>query len=184
MKKLAVLFYCLVLLACNSFQKQKIKHDNSSDIQEGKRLISALGCNDCHSPKKMTEFGPIVNDQLLLSGHPNNMPLGTYDSELAYSGHWILFSSGGTAAIGPWGTSFASNLTPSNSGIGNWTFEQFKRAMQEGKSKGLESGRTLLPPMPWMGYKSLNDTELKSMFSYLKSLEPIDNLVPNPLPPK
>jgi len=56
--------------------------------------------------------------------------------------------------------------------------------MQEGKSKGLESGRTLLPPMPWMGYKSLNDTELKSMFSYLKSLEPIDNLVPNPLPPK
>ena len=135
MKYLVTILSIVAFLACNTTKKEKTISNELSEIQEGKRLITTLGCNDCHSPKKMTEFGPIVDEQLLLSGHPKDLPLGSYNSELAYSGHWILFSSGGTAAIGPWGTSYASNLTPSQSGIGNWTFEQFKRAMQEGKSK-------------------------------------------------
>lgn len=158
--------------------------ESPSNIEEGKRLVTALGCNDCHSPKKMTEFGPVPDENLLLSGHPQNMPLADYDPSVANSGAWILFSGSGTAAVGPWGTSFASNLTPHETGIGNWTFEQFTKAMREGKSKGLENGRMILPPMPWMGYKSLKDDELKAIFDYLQSLKPIENLVPLPLPPK
>lgn len=56
--------------------------------------------------------------------------------------------------------------------------------MKEGKSKGLDSGRMLLPPMPWVGYASLTDEELEAIFNYLQSIEPIDNLVPTPLPPQ
>ena len=132
----------------------------------------------------MTEFGPVPDENLLLSGHPQEMSLSDYDPNVPNSGTWILFSGNGTAAVGPWGTSFASNLTPHETGIGNWTFEQFTKAMREGKSKGLENGRMILPPMPWMGYKSLKDDELKAIFDYLQSLKPIENLVPLPLPPK
>ena len=96
----------------------------------------------------------------------------------------IQWERSGTAAVGPWGTSFASNLTPHETGIGNWTFEQFTKAMKEGKSKGLENGRMLLPPMPWVGYKSLKNDELKAIFDYLQYLKPIENLVPEPISPK
>jgi hypothetical protein len=41
----------------------------------------------------------------------------------------------------------------------------------------------LLPPMPWMGYKSLKDKEIEDIFNYLQSIEPVDNLVPEPLSP-
>lgn len=41
----------------------------------------------------------------------------------------------------------------------------------------------LLPPMPWMGYKSLKDKEIEAIFNYLQSVEPVNNLVPKPLSP-
>ncbi len=52
---------------------------------------------------------------------------------------------GQTAAIGPWGTSFASNLTPDATGIGSWTEEQFLTAIKKGLYKDLEGSRPLLP---------------------------------------
>ncbi|MBK9331179.1 MAG: hypothetical protein IPM96_01980 [Ignavibacteria bacterium] len=47
----------------------------------------------------------------------------------------------------------------------------------------MPSGRTLLPPMPWEMYKHMSDDEIKAIFAYLKSLKPIKNLVPQPVPP-
>lgn len=184
MKKLILICSTISFIACNNISNKVDKKEYSTSIEEGKRLVTALGCNDCHSPKKMTEFGPVPDENLLLSGHPNDVALLNYDPSVPNSGAWILFSGSGTAAVGPWGTSFASNLTPHETGIGNWTFEQFTKAMKEGKSKGLENGRMLLPPMPWVGYKSLKNNELKAIFDYLQSLKPIENLVPEPISPK
>jgi len=183
MKKLILICTIASFMACDNVSFKMDANEKTSSVEEGKRLVTALGCNDCHSPKKMTEFGPIPDEKLLLSGHPQNMSLSEYDPSLPNSGTWILFNGSGTAAVGPWGTSFASNLTPHETGLGSWTIEQFTKAMKEGKSKGLENGRFLLPPMPWMGYKSLNDKEIKAIFNYLQSLEPVENLVPAPLPP-
>ena len=56
--------------------------------------------------------------------------------------------------------------------------------MKEGKSKGLDGGRMLLPPMPWVGYQSLNDNELWAIFRYLQSISPVNNRVPSPMPPQ
>lgn len=184
MKKLFLICTIATIVSCTNTNIKLNLNDDSTRVKEGKRLVTTLGCNDCHSPKKMTEFGPVPNEALLLSGHPHQNPLSDYDSDIPNSGKWILFSGSGTAAVGPWGTSFASNLTPHETGLGNWSLEQFTKAMREGKSKGLENGRTLLPPMPWVGYASLTDEELSAMFDYLQSLEPIDNLVPQPLPPQ
>jgi hypothetical protein len=88
-----------------------------------------------------------------------------------------------TAAAGPWGVSFAANLTPDETGIGNWTEEQFKKAMTQGKFKGLDGSRTLLPPMPWTNFQTLSNDELHSIFAYLKSIKPVKNVVPNPITP-
>ena len=85
-----------------------------------------------------------------------------------------------TAAAGPWGISFAANLTPDETGIGSWTFEQFKTAMTQGKYKGMENGRPLLPPMPWFNFTEMKDEDLRAIFAYLKSIKPVKNVVPPP----
>jgi hypothetical protein len=129
----------------------------------------------------MTEKGPILDPDLILSGHPASEILLPYDKEVLKS--YALFSMGLTAAIGPWGTSFSANITSDDTGIGTWTEEQFMTAMRKGKYKGQEEGRDLLPPMPWMFYKNFPDEDLKAIFAYLKTVTPVENVVPAPLPP-
>ena len=96
----------------------------------------------------MTEHGPEPDPTRLMSGHPSNETTST-DGKKCRANGWILFSMNFTAFIGPWGTSYAANLTPDDTGIGAWTFENFKTAIRKGKYKGQEGGRDLLPPMPW-----------------------------------
>jgi mono/diheme cytochrome c family protein len=151
-------------------------------IKQGERLVTIMGCNDCHSPKKMGPQGPEIIADLMLSGYPSDRPIVKFDSKLIKEGFGMFYPDL-TAAAGPWGVSFAGNLTPDESGIGNWTEEQFKRALTQGKLKGLENGRPLLPPMPWYNYTTLTDHEVHSIFSYLKSLKPVKNIVPSPITP-
>jgi hypothetical protein len=37
--------------------------------------------------------------------------------------------------------------------------------------------------MPWEGLGGLTDEDLKALFAYLKTVKPVHNLVPLPLPP-
>jgi hypothetical protein len=140
-----------------------------------------MGCNDCHTPKIMGKFGPEPDPQRLLSGHPSKLPLAKV--EPAPLKDWVLFNHMSTAVVGPWGVSFAANITSDVSGIGNWTEEQFFTAIRKGKYKGMENGRNLLPPMPWPAYAKATDEELRAIFAYLKSTPPIENVVPAPIPP-
>src|SRR5687768_11534020 len=139
---------------------------NEELIARGKYVTTIAGCNDCHSPKIMTAFGPVPDTTRLMSGHPENEAL----PPTANAKGWVLFSMGLTASVGPWGTSYAANLTPDDTGIGNWTLEQFKTAIQKGKYKGLEGSRPLLPPMPWQQIKNLADQDLEAIFTYLQSI--------------
>lgn len=152
-------------------------------IKRGEYLVTVMGCHDCHSPKIMTPHGPAIDPERPLSGHPSEVPIGKIDPKLLASGDWMLFNSMFTAWVGPWGVSFAANLTPDDTGIGLWTEEQFIRALRQGKFKGMENGRPLLPPMPWENFAQLTDEDLHATFTYLKSIKPIRNIVPNPIPP-
>ena len=150
-------------------------------VKRGEYLVTIGGCNDCHSPKIN---GEVPDPDRLLSGHPadEKLPLIS-DKKMIAPGQWALCSSGLTAWVGPWGTSFAANLTPDDTGIGNWTEAQFFKAIREGKLKGLDGTRPLLPPMPWFNFAKMSDDDLRAVFVYLKSLKPVKNVVPNPLPP-
>jgi hypothetical protein len=160
--------------------EQVILTDEETLIDRGKYLVTISGCNDCHSPKIMTPHGPEPDPSRLLSGHVQEEKLPPTDKNAGKDG-WVKFNMNLTAAVGPWGTSFAANLTPHETGIGAWSLEQFKTAIQKGKYKGLAESRMLLPPMPWQVYKNIKEDDLKAMFAYLKSLPPVNNLVPQPI---
>ena len=86
-----------------------------------------------------------------------------------------------TAWAGPWGVSYAANLTPDVSGLGSWTPEMFIRTMRTGRHLGV--GRSILPAMPWMKIRFLlTDEDLRAMFAYLQSLPAVPNLVPAAVP--
>lgn len=117
-----------------------------------------------------------------LSGHRSELKVAEIKDKTILD-DYALCNPELTAWVGPWGTSFAANLTPDDTGIGSWSLEQFKRAIREGKFKGLEGSRQLLPPMPWEVYKNFMDKDLECIFHFLQSLPPINNVVPNPIPP-
>lgn len=149
-------------------------------IKKGEYLIENMGCAHCHTPKKLTDRGPVPDMDKWLMGYPatDSLPPATGG---AAGGPWVLFHPDLTAAIGPWGTSFAGNLTPHDTGIGNWTFEQFKKALTEGKYKGMDNNRPMMPPMPV--FSTMSDEDLTAMFKYLKSIKPIENVPPSHRPP-
>lgn len=151
-------------------------------VKRGEYLVSTIGCADCHSPKKFGAHGPEEVEGLELSGFPQEQQIPQIDRDALQKG-WMLMNADLTAAVGPWGTSFAANITSDETGIGNWTKEQFIVAMRKGKFKGMENSRDLLPPMPWSNFAKLTDDDLEAMYHYLQSTKPIENVVPAPIPP-
>ena len=141
-----------------------------------------MGCDDCHSPKIFTPTGFEIDMEHRFGGHLAASKLGKPNTGVIKDGY-MLFALDLTSAVGPWGQSYAANISSDATGIGNWTEEQFFRALREGKSKGLKESRPLLPPMPWFVYKNLNDTDIKAIFAFLKSTKPVENRVPGPKAP-
>ena len=178
---LAALVFVVLLTACYQIQPEKKVLSEKEMIERGKYLITAGGCHDCHSPKVFGPQGPKIDETRILSGHPAEMQLAEFDPTILEPGKYILFTQDVTAAIGPWGASFAANLTPDNeTGIGTWQPEMFINALRTGKHLG--AGRPILPPMPWEMVGKLTDEDLQAMFAYLKSIPPVKNRVPDPKP--
>ena len=177
-----VIIAASTLYACSSASSEEKKEPIMSQaemVKRGDYLVNSVGCDDCHSPKRFGPKGPEVIPELRLSGYPSTLPIKKPDSNVIKQG-WMMFAPDLTSAVGPWGISFAANITPDETGIGNWTEQNFMTAIRHGKSKGLENNRDLLPPMPWFVYKNFTDEDIKSIFAYLKSLPPVHNIVPAP----
>lgn len=157
------------------------RQDHMSPVERGKYLVTAMGCNDCHTPWHLTAEGPAPDMTRMLSGHPAAMQLPAAPAE---SEAWpTAVSATMTAWSGPWGTSFTANLTPdSETGLGRWTAEEFIAALRTGRHQG--RGRQILPPMPYAMIRNLTDADLKAVFAYLQSIPAVANKVPEPLPPK
>lgn len=175
----------IIIFACTGGQKKEEKSpilSQSEMVNRGEYLVTAIGCDDCHSPKKMGAQGPEIIPELRLSGYPANRPVEKVDTSVTSKG-WVVLSPDLTMAAGPWGVSFAANLTSDGTGIGNWSESNFLTAIRNGKAKGLENGRSLLPPMPWYNFAKLTDEDIKSIFAYLKTTNAVKNIVPEPIAP-
>lgn len=144
-------------------------------VERGRYLVTVAGCNDCHTPLKMGERGPEPDMTRMLSGHPQDLALPPAP---AASGPWTWSGAAtNTAFAGPWGLTYATNLTPDeNTGIGIWTEEIFVKTLRTGRHWGV--ARPILPPMPWQNYSQMSDEDLKAVYAYLRSVPAVKNRVP------
>ncbi|SMO49630.1 c-type cytochrome [Solitalea koreensis] len=178
----------VLLTNCNKSTTSKESMNNEELITRGKYLVTIGSCNMCHSPKTPTFNGLSVDSNRLLSGHPEGAELSKLniklDSSATKAGNWTLASLDMTSFAGPWGISYTANLTPdTTTGIGAWTEEVFIATLRTGKHLGQAGGRQVLPPMPWNYVNQMTDDDLKAVYAYLRSLPPIQNQVPGPVPP-
>lgn len=153
---------------------------NADAAKRGEYIVKGMGCADCHTPMKMGANGPEPDLTKWLSGHPAEMKLPPAPPA---SGPWIAsVAATMTAWAGPWGVSYTANLTPDpETGTGQWTEQQFVDTIRSGRHLG--RGREILPPMPWPAIRTMTDADLKAIFAYLRTIPPVKNRVPDPLPP-
>lgn len=175
----------LVLLATVlgvSYAKESPGNPERAQIERGVYLVTVGSCNDCHSPKVFTAGQPEPDASRLLSGHPAAEKLPPVPAGVIGPEGWGAITNNHlTAWAGPWGVSYAANLTPDATGLAAWTADTFIQAMRTGKHAGV--GRPILPPMPWPNFGRMSDEDLRAIFAYLKSLPPVANAVPAPVPP-
>ncbi len=123
-------------------------------LTHGKYLVEGvLGCMDCHSEL----------DGELKAGVA---PVFTHKG----GGRIVINDSGFLLA--------APNITPdAETGAGTWSDDQLARAIREGIG---HDGRTLFPMMPYQNFRNLSDEDLASVIVYVRSLEPVDHVLPKP----
>lgn len=150
----AALAAMIATFSCTTSAPPKPSEPTQADmVKRGEYLTTVAGCNDCHTPG--TLFGA-PDFSRKLSG-----------SELGWSG--------------PWGTTYARNLTPDpETGLGKWTDDQIITAFRTGQRP---DGTTLRPPMPWQDFAALTDEDARAVVALLRSLPPIVHKVPDALPP-
>jgi len=145
-------------------------------VERGKYLVRIGGCHDCHTPLRMGPRGPEPDMSVMLSGHPQALVM---PPPPALSAPWMFAGAAtSTAFAGPWGISYAINLTPDDeTGIGLWSEQVFVNALKTGRHMGV--GRPIMPPMPWSSTAAMTDDDLKAIYAYLRSIQPRKNQVPD-----
>lgn len=123
--------------------------DTNNAVELGKYLVFNLDCYTCHS-KDFTTMNvqePEKSEGYMGGG---NKPLNLEGKEMV-----------------------TQNLSPDKeTGIGNWTEEQFVRVLKTGIKEGEDALR-----YPMMPYMQLTDREAKAIYAYLMTIPPISNKV-------
>ena len=82
---------------------------------------------------------------------------------------------GGLAIPSPFGTFYAPNISPDpGDGIGRWTEAQFVRAVMQGASP---AGYHYFPAFPYTSYARAKVDDIRDLYAYLKTLEPVPGKV-------
>ncbi|MGE0311074.1 MAG: molybdopterin cofactor-binding domain-containing protein [Lautropia sp.] len=79
--------------------------------------------------------------------------------------------AGGLPIPTPFGVVYSTNLSPDpQTGIGNWSFSAFQRAMREGISR---DGRHLYPAFPYTAFTRIDDDDLSALYAWLMTRPPV-----------
>ncbi len=109
------------------------------------------GCIDCHSNRDINKYScPLV---------PGTHGMGGF-----------LFDEN----FGVPGKLYSRNITPA--GIRDWTDGELARAITAGVSK---DGHPLFPLMPYFSFAQMSKEDLRAIISYIRTLEPIENIPPD-----
>lgn len=128
-------------------------------IATGQLVPDVAGVPDHHAPHAVEP--PPPTPDATYGAHVINVCMGCHRDGL----------EGGPMPFGPPDWPPAGNLTPHESGLKGWSFEDFEKALKSGVRP---DGRTLQPPMSEMipFANNMTDTELRAMFAYLQALPP------------
>jgi len=127
---------------------------DDATVARGKYLVTLGGCQDCHTP-----------------GHFFGKP----DAARVLGGSEVGFEIPGL------GVFYGPNLTPDKAtGLGGWTDAQIIAAFRTGVRP---DGRALAPIMPWRALAVLTDQDAVAIVAFLRSLPPVNNMVPGPFGP-
>ncbi len=129
------------------------KPDISDPVAYGKYLVTAGSCADCHTP--VDERGGRLPGMNFAGGMEFHVPGGLVTS---------------------------ANITPDmQTGIGAWTEEAFLSAFRRFEDFQNPLNTDLVEPgefntsMPWRMYSKMSDDDLKAIYAYLSTLEPVNN---------
>jgi mono/diheme cytochrome c family protein len=87
------------------------------------------------------------------------------------------FLAGGRELKSPFGSFFPPNITPDpETGIGNWSDEDFVQALRQGKSP---DGKPYYPAFPYTSYTRMTPKDMLDLKAYLDTVEPVRNPVPD-----
>nr|WP_315149988.1 c-type cytochrome [uncultured Flavobacterium sp.] len=148
---IAVLLYVKLALPNVGEMEYLTIKPTADRLERGKYLANNVCvCVDCHSTRNWNEFsGPPVDGTIGKGGE-------VFDQRFGFPGSF-----------------YSKNITPS--GIGDWTDAEVLRAIASGVSK---DGKALFPIMPHPHFGQMDKEDLESIIVYLRSLKPIDNIVP------
>jgi len=81
--------------------------------------------------------------------------------------------AGGLPLNSPFGKIYSSNITPDMvNGIGNYTFDDFSRAVRNGIAK---DGRRLYPAMPYASFTFITDDDIRALYAYfINEVKPVN----------
>ena len=124
-------------------------------IERGKYLANHVAvCMDCHSERDWKKYsGPIAHGTLGKGGD-------IFPEEAGFQG-----------------TFHAKNITPAT--LSDWSDAEIYRAFTSGQTKDNEP---IFPLMPYLSYGKMDIQDAKAIIAYIRSLEPIENDIPNSEP--
>jgi nicotinate dehydrogenase subunit B len=87
-----------------------------------------------------------------------------------------MLNAGGRPLETPFGTIYSTNITPDvATGIGDWSYPAFERAMREGIHR---DGRHLYPAFPYTHFAKATDADLQALYAHLMAQAPVRATVP------
>ncbi|SEJ78688.1 molybdopterin cofactor-binding domain-containing protein [Pseudomonas sp. NFR16] len=100
----------------------------------------------------------------------------TGDCAVCHTSAGGVTNAGGLAMQTPFGTLYSSNITPDpETGIGNWSYPAFERAMRDGISR---DGKHLYPAFPYTAFRNIDDADMQALYAYLMSQTPVKQVQP------
>jgi mono/diheme cytochrome c family protein len=119
---------------------------------------------------------PLTGDAGSFVATPDQVARGAYlaragDCAACHTDRGGAAFAGGKGIATPFGTLFASNLTPdARTGIGTWSAAQFWRALHNGRSA---DGRLLYPAFPYPNFTEITRPDADALFAFLRSQVPV-----------
>lgn len=142
-------------------------------------LLCGFGLVGCNSPN--SEHGPVVDSAVLPSVEAGRQVFGVGGCKSCHIEPNAPETTpprlgGGVKLTTQFGVFFAPNISPDpKTGIGNWSEADFFNAMQNGLSPKREH---YFPTFPYPSYARMTDQDIRNLWAYLKTLPPVENVVP------